>query len=139
VRGKEEDPIALRVTSAVYTATRHILDATAGKGDRQALGRSIAGRLRGTYGAELYDTAAKYPELNARDLASIVIAPAEYPWDMEAADTAQAVVEGARDRARAVREGPFTDWSDPSFVPPEEVPARVEEIRQMLRDMGRKA
>lgn len=129
----------MRVTAAVYCATRHILDSTSGKGDRQALGRSIAGRLRGAYGADLYSTAAKSPELNARELASIVIAPAEYPWDMEAADTAQSIAEGARDRARAIREGPFTDWSDPSFVPPEEVPAKVEEIRQMLRDMGRKA
>jgi hypothetical protein len=123
-----------KVNRAVAIGVRRLLDDTDLVGERRdRLAYSIGKRIQGTYGAEVRRLAELEPDLTAEDLYALVIVPAEFPWDTEAAKDAAGMSNlGTRDAARQRRHGPIFDPNDPDLTPPEDIPERVAELRRRL-------
>lgn len=123
-----------RVNLAVHIATRKALDEYKDPPNNvSALAKAIGKRMQGAYGFELRRMADLYPERTGEELYALVIVPHERPWDTDAAVQAAGSREGDRDKARAHRDGPFFDPHDPYLTPKEEVPARIADLRKLLR------
>ena len=123
-----------RVNEALFMGVRRALDGYAEEPkNRDAAGRAIGKRLRGTYGFDLRRMADMHPERTAEELYALIIVPGEAPWDTVAAIDAAGSMGGARDAARARRQGPFLDPEAPNLTPPAEIAARVAEIREALK------
>lgn len=119
------------VEQAISIATRHQLDGMTEVRDRQKMGFSIMGRLRRTY-AQPLRALARSGTLSANELVAAIIAPKEFPWDVEYVEMAAAVASGARDRARRSRGNP-----EQSFPETEVSSEMYEELRERLRQGGR--
>jgi hypothetical protein len=127
------DAAGQRVNQAVAMAVRRLVDGASDAHNRDGLGRSIGKRIQGAYGAELRRMVDLYPDRTAEELYALVIVPHEFPWDTEQAAEAALARIGARDKARARRDGPVFDPDDPDLTPPEEVAGRVAKLRQRMR------
>lgn len=126
-----------KVNRAVAMAVRRLVDGAKDTANRDGLAKTIGKRIQGMYGFDLRRQADLHLEMTAEELYALVIVPHEFPWDSEASADMAGSASGARDKARAHRDGPFFDPDDPDLTPPEEVPSRMAEIRGLLRGGAR--
>jgi hypothetical protein len=127
------DSASQRVNRAVAIAVRRSVDSATHLDNPDAYAIHLGKRIQGTYGAEVRRRADLEPDLTAEELYALVIVPAEFPWDTEAARDAAGMSNlGTRDAARQRRHGPIFDPNDPDLTPPEDIPERVAELRRRL-------
>ena len=128
---KPFDPITRRVREALYYANGRVMDELPFTRDSKRQGKEQFRRLSGTYGLELRKLATERPELSPEELAAAVVAPAEFPEDLEVAAIALDIISGERDRIRRSRPGDPVDLSIPI---PSDISQRIEELRGRVRE-----
>lgn len=129
--GQPFDPISRRVRQALYFAAGKVLDEIPYGPESRRQGKAQYQRLSGAYGAQVRQLAQDRPELTPDELAAAVIAPAEFPDDLEVAEIALGIISGVRDRVRRSRYGNGVDLDVPI---PSDLSERVEELRERARE-----